>query len=142
MSVNVALLSRQHAAIIAASDDLASLLSGSFTAAADRLGPARSILARLLAEHLQIENDEVHRPLQARSLTSRIPAYDEIAAQTRDLRLAYSSHISVWRMSAIEAEWTVYAETSRRFCADLRKLIAREERELFPAAQLLLNETK
>lgn len=138
MQIDLALLRRQHAAIISASDDFAKLLSGSYADASDRLATARSTLARLIAEHLKTEGEQLHAPLQAHHLTANIPSYAQIAAQTRDLRIAYSSHISVWRTSTIEQNWAAYVTASQRFCRDLKEVLAREERELFPAAQALL----
>jgi hypothetical protein len=138
MRIDIALLKRQHAAIIVAADDFAKLLSGPYEAASDRLAIARSTLARLIAEHLKTEGEQLHAPLQAHQLTSRVASYAPIAAQTRDLRLAYSTHISTWRQSTIERDWAGYVIASQGFCRQLKEVLAREERDLFPAAQALL----
>lgn len=140
--MNIALLCRQHAAIIAATDELTSLLSGSYVAAESRLMIARSTLARLVSEHLKTENELIHGPLQARGLTSKIPAYADIAAGTRELHLAYSSHVGTWRPGMIESDWSSFGAAARKLCSEMRNILIREERELFPIAQALLRDVE
>jgi len=86
----IALLKQQHAEILSAVLELTKLFAGSFEEAAPKLGTARTNLARLITKHLKTEEEELHVPLRARGLTRQIPAFANIAAETRDLRLAYS----------------------------------------------------
>ncbi len=138
VQINLLPLRQQHAAITAASDNLTSLFAMSFEDASGRLVAARSALARLIAEHLKTENDELHLPLHERGLTSRIPSYADIAKQTRELRLNYSAHIGQWSSATIELDWFGYTHAASAVCADLKAMITREEQELFPAAEALL----
>lgn len=142
MHVDIELLKSQHAAIIAANEELQGLWSETYIVASDRLGGVRSKLARLIAEHLAAENEQLHAPLQARKLTGSIPAYEQIAAETRELRLAYSKHISEWRLSAIERDWVGYVCAAQAFSLALLRVMGREERELFPLAVSLLAQAK
>ena len=141
MQINMTLLKSQHAAIVAANDDLDELLSGTYTTASARLPGVRSKLAKLIAEHMAAENEQLHQPLQAKNLTGRIPDYEEIASQTRELRISYSVHITKWRMSAIENDWPSYVSAARGFGHKLREVLSREEREVFPLAASLLSQS-
>ena len=138
----IALLKQQHAEILSAVAELTRLFAGSFEDAAPQLGTARTTLARLIAKHLKTEEDELHAPLRARRLTAQIPAFADIAAETRDLRLAYSAHIGDWHARTIQANWPGYTASARRLHTALERLTKREEDEIYPAAQRLLSELR
>ena len=139
----IALLKQQHAEILSAVAELTKLFAGSFEDAVPQLGTARTTLARLIAKHLKTEEEELHAPLRARRLTTtQIPAFADIAAETRDLRLAYSAHIGDWHARTVQADWSEYTASARRLHAALERLTRREEEEIYPAAQRLLSELR
>ncbi len=138
----IALLKQQHDEILSAVAELTKLFAGSFEDAVPQLGTARTTLARLIAKHLKTEEEELHAPLRARRLTTQIPAFADIAAETRDLRLAYSAHIGDWHARAVQADWSGYTASARRLHAALERLTRREEEEIYPAAQRLLSELR
>jgi hypothetical protein len=137
--MNVALLKQQHLAIMDAGRKLDELCAGSLEDALPHLGAARSGLAQLIARHHVTEEAELHAPLRNRKLAGQIACYGDIAAQTRELRLAYSAHIAAWPMAAITADWNGYRNSARELALELQALALREERDLFPAAQALLS---
>jgi len=136
--LDIALLKQQHLGILNASKALTELLSETFAVAAPQIGQARTTLARLIAEHLKTEEDILHTPLRTHKLAASIPAYAEIAAETRDLRLRYSAHIGDWPARSIEKDWQGYAADARALSTAVTALALREEREIYPAAQQLL----
>jgi hypothetical protein len=136
--LNSSLLKQQHVGIIDAIKTLNALLVGSFADAAALLGQARMALARLIAEHLKSEEELLHGPLKTHRLTDQISSYAAIAAATRDLRIRYSAHISDWPMRTIEANWQAYVVEARRLSEAVASLAAREEQEIYPAAEQLL----
>lgn len=140
VQLKIALLKQQHTEILSAVDELTNLLGGSFEAVAPQLGTARTTLARLIAKHLKTEEEELHAPLRARRLTTQIPAFADIAAETRDLRLAYSAHIGDWHARAVQSNWPGYTASARRLHSALERLTRREEEEVYPIAQRLLAE--
>ena len=142
MQFKIALLKQQHAEILSAVLELTKLFAGSFEEAAPKLGTARTNLARLITKHLKTEEEELHVPLRARGLTRQIPAFANIAAETRDLRLAYSAHIGDWHARTIQANWPGYTASARRLHTALERLTKREEDEIYPAAQRLLSELR
>lgn len=142
VQLKIAMLKQQHAEILSAVTELTNLLNGSFEEAASQLGTARTNLARLIAKHLKTEEEELHAPLRARGLTAQIPAFAEIAAETRDLRLNYSAHIGEWHARTIQANWPGYIASARRLHAALERLTKREEEGIYPAAQRLLSELR
>lgn len=140
VQLKIVLLKQQHAEILSAVAELTKLFAGSFEEAGPQLGTARTTLARLVAKHLKTEGEELHAPLRARGLTTQIPAFADIAAETRDLRLAYSAHIGDWHARTVPANWSGYTASARRLHAALERLTKREEEEIYPAAQRLLSE--
>lgn len=138
MQTNIALLERQHHQILTAIGQLRELTMRPFAEAAPHLAKARLALAKAVSENLASETTTIHEPLMAHRLTERIPAYDDIARQTRQLRVIFSNHIGHWQFDVIAADWSGYGTSLRAIVADLADILAREERELFPAAQRLL----
>jgi len=115
----IALLKQQHAEILSAVAELKKLFAGSFEEAGPQLGTGRTTLARLIAKHLKTEEEELHAPLRERGLTTQIPAFADIAAETRDLRLAYSAHIGDWHARTVPANW---GHRRISFCAYAKRL--------------------
>jgi len=138
--MNVELLKQQHVEIIDAGRKLDQLCARSLEDAVPHLGAARSGLAKLIARHHATEEAELHGPLRSRKLAGRIACYADIVAQTRELRLAYSAHITSWPMAAITADWNGYRNSARELALELQALALREERDLFPIAQRLLDQ--
>lgn len=138
MQLDIPLLKQQHVGILNATKVLTGLMAGTFADAAAHLGQARTTLARLISEHLRTEDEVIHAPLRAHKLTDKVPNYGAIATETRDLRLRYSAHIGDWPVRAVEADWHAYVTEARRLSEDVTALAAREEQEIYPAAQRLL----
>lgn len=142
MSVNIKLLEQQHLAIISAIDHLLALTERSFEEGYPHIASARLRLSKVVADNMATETAEIHEPLEAYGLKSRILAYNGIAQRTRELRLIFSASITKWSSDAIKQDWAGYGASLRHITTQLADILLWEERELFPHADMLLTNVR
>lgn len=131
-------LERQHRAIIATIDELCASTDKPVDEGFPSTANVRLKLAKVVADNMATETAEIHEPLQARDLTSRVPEYAAIATRTRELRLVFSAHITKWSTDAIKRDWAGHGRSIRHITSELADILHREERCLFPVVQTLL----
>lgn len=126
-------LRTQQNDIAGAMAELHVLFDKSYAEAAPHLGPVRTRVARAIARHLNTEDEALLTPLRERRLMGELPGCEAIVAETRDLRLAYSTHIRVWTAGAVAERWDDYIDATRQLNARMAVLCQQKMRSFYPA---------
>lgn len=94
------------------------------------LGQLRLAMSTLLRNHINFEEEQIYAPLRA------LPeASSEITRSDEDLRtrqMAYSSHISAWRLERIAPEWMQYGREVQVLTRGLVTRIGYENEVIYP----------
>ena len=130
-----------HRAIVALSEELLALVRRTPRATVEEVTQARARLGTRAAQHLRDEDALIVRPLLASGRIDEIPGAMEVIAAIRESRAHYSNHVGRWTLAAVQADWDGYGEALVGMIDYLRRVLLREERELYWPALRLLNGT-
>jgi hypothetical protein len=131
-------LFEDHRAITAIADELLELVRQTPHPSLEALTQLRIQLGTRAARHLRDEDAVIIRPLFASGRIDELPNAQEAIVAIRESRAHYSNHVGKWTVAAIQADWEGYAEALVGMIDYLKRLIEREERDLYwPTLHLL-----
>lgn len=96
-----------------------------------KLGKCRWMLARLVSAHLAFEASHLYPALQRLGAAAGADGA-HAASEIGQLTQALGAYVRDWTVSAIEANWSGYAEASKALVGRLRTRMDKEEAELYP----------
>jgi len=131
-------LFEDHRAMTAIAEELLELVRQTPRPRLEALTQLRIQLGARAAQHLRDEDAMIIRPLFASGRIDELPGAQEAIVAIRESRAHYSNHVGKWTLSAIQADWDGYAEALVTMIDYLKRLLIREEKDLYwPALHLL-----
>ena len=135
-------LFEDHRAIAAIAEELLEMVRRTPRPGIDTVAQRRTRLGARAAQHLRDEDSMIIRPLFASGRIDELPGAQEAIAAIRESRAHYSNHVGRWTIPAIQADWDGYAQALVGMIDYLKRVLAREEHDLYwPALRLLQQET-
>lgn len=125
-------LYQQHRILRGLAAELLGLVSRDTPCDGRKLADARWRLARMLHQHLAVEERLVYRPLER----DRRPEVAILAQSFRreldDAYARYGQHLDHWTVEAIRSDWTGYRSAVGHLARFYEDRMEREEAQLFP----------
>lgn len=99
------------------------------------LAKCRWTLARLVSAHLAYEAAHLYPSLErAGGRSSEVGR--AMSAEMAEIGAQLGDHVRKWTSDAIVRDWATFASTSKALMAALRARIEREDRDLYPLAEM------
>ena len=131
-------LCNQHELLRQFVGELLALVSGDTPCDPENLAASRWRLARMLLQHLALEERAVYRPLERDPRPQVVMLAYGFRRELDTSYARYEQHMAEWTRERIEAQWPAYVSAVRHMADFLLERLDREERELFP----LVNEAQ
>ncbi|MBN8813176.1 MULTISPECIES: hemerythrin domain-containing protein [Sphingomonas] len=123
---------RQHGHILANADALEALVSGPRPASIEGLGFRRWLFTRDLLMHFARMEGQVYGPLMDEVGGEVAHMASHASAETAALVADFREHVTRWHGFPSEAQWGIYARSTRWLTARIRERLESEATDILP----------